>query len=65
MQKIRPEKEKNINSFDGSMVLIKLSTRVSAEMDTYLAATEDTMSRAKTADQIIMREKCFIRNFPI
>jgi hypothetical protein len=62
-QKIRPAKAKYINSFEGSMVLMKLSTIVSAGMDTYLAATEDTMIRAKTADQITIVEKCFIMTF--
>jgi len=36
----------------------------SAGADTYLAATEDTMIRAKTADQMMMLEKCFIKTFP-
>lgn len=61
---MRPAKAKYINSFDGSIVFMNSSTMVSAGMDTYLAATEDTMIRAKTADQIIMLEKCFIRVFP-
>jgi hypothetical protein len=61
---MRPAKAIYINSFDGSMVLMKFSTIDSAGVDTYLAATEDTMIRAKTADQNIMLEKCFIRTFP-
>ena len=59
-QETRPAKAKYINSFDGSMVLIKFSTMDSAGVDIYLAATEDTMIRAKIADQMIMLEKCFI-----
>ena len=62
---MRPTKAKYINSFDGSIVLMKLSTMVSAGTDIYLAVTEDTIMRAKTADQIIMLENCFIRTFPL
>ncbi len=62
---MRPTKAKYINSFDGSIVLMKLSTIVSAGTEIYLAATEDTMMRAKTADPIIMLENCFIRTFPL
>ena len=40
-----------------------LSTMESGGMDIYLAATEDTKIRAKTTDQIIIIEKCFITIF--
>ena len=36
----------------------------SAGVDIYLAATEDTMIKAKTADQMIMLENCFMKTFP-
>jgi hypothetical protein len=64
-QEMRPKKAKYINSFDGSIVLMKFSTTVSAGMGTYLAATEDTMIKAKTDDQIIILVKCFIISFPM
>ncbi|MBT8352750.1 MAG: hypothetical protein KJO26_16145 [Deltaproteobacteria bacterium] len=64
-QEMRPKKAKYINSFDGSIVLMKFSTTVSAGMGTYLAATEDTMIKAKTDDQMIILEKCFIISFPM
>lgn len=62
---MRPAKARYINSFEGSIVLMKLSTTVSAGTDIYLAATEDTMIKAKTADQIIMLENCFIKIIPL
>lgn len=37
----------------------------SAGADIYLAATEDTMIKAKTADQMIMLENCFMNTFPL
>ncbi len=40
------------------------STMDSAGADIYLAATEDTMIKAKTADQMIMLENCFMNTFP-
>ena len=40
-----------------------LSTIESGGMEIYLAATEDTKIRAKTTDQMIIIEKCFIKNF--
>ena len=58
-----PNNNKYINSLDGSKLTMILSTTDSGGTDTNLAATEDTMIRAKTADQIIMLEKCFIRSF--
>jgi hypothetical protein len=59
-KKMRPRNNKYINSFDGSIPVIILSTTESGGMDTYLAATEDTMIRAKTADQVIMLLNSFI-----
>ncbi len=59
-KEMRPNNNKYINSFDGSIPAISLSTTDSGGMDTYLAATEDTMIRVKTADQIIMLLNCFI-----
>jgi hypothetical protein len=57
---MRPSNNKYINSFDGSIPVIILSTTDSGGMDTYLATTEDTMIREKTADQIIILLNSFI-----
>jgi hypothetical protein len=57
---MRPKNNKYINSFDGSKLVIILSTTDSGGRDTYLPATEDTMTKAKIADQIIMILNSFI-----
>jgi len=57
---MRPSNNKYINPFDGSIPAIILSTTDSGGMDTYLAATEDTMIKAKIADQVIMHLNSFI-----
>ena len=56
---IRPKNNKYIYSLDGSKPSMILSTIESGGMDIYLAATEDTKIRAKTADQVIIIENCF------
>jgi hypothetical protein len=62
-QEMRPANARYINSLDGSIVLMKFSTMDSAGADIYLAATEDTMISAKTPDQMIMLENCFMKTF--
>jgi hypothetical protein len=59
---VRPKNNKYRYSLDGSKPSMILSTIESGGMDIYLAATEDNKIRAKTTDQVIIIENCFIRN---